>query len=101
MEDTLTRMEEAGLKPDMWTYNTLIGAYGAVDMPYACVKVVREMQEHGFTPDKVTYKNLIMAFTNAGDYLEAARWSLWMQQAGYGQDDCKLSSFHTARHRSH
>ena len=47
----------------------------------------REMQDAGLEPDEITYKQLVRAFRRAGEYLEAARWSLWMKQAGFSRSE--------------
>eukprot|EP00271_Cylindrocystis_brebissonii_P005376 TRINITY_DN1738_c0_g1_i1.p1 TRINITY_DN1738_c0_g1~~TRINITY_DN1738_c0_g1_i1.p1 ORF type:complete len:850 (-),score=254.29 TRINITY_DN1738_c0_g1_i1:973-3522(-) len=85
LEATLERLHEAGLKPDVWTYNILIGAYGDLEMPAAALKVFHNMQSSKLAPDEITYNNLVRAFRRSGDFLEAARWSLWMKQAGFTQ----------------
>ncbi|CAI5465362.1 unnamed protein product [Closterium sp. Yama58-4] len=83
MEDALARMRRSGLRPDVYSYNILIGAYGDAGMPWASVSMVQHMHAEGLLPDQVTYQNLVAAFERAGDFLEAARWSLWMKQAGF------------------
>lgn len=83
VQKVLVEMEEKGWKPDRWTYNTLIRAYGLAEMPDEVIKIFKEMQEAGLMPDRVTYVNLVAAFEKSGNLLEAARWSLWMSQAGY------------------
>ncbi|CAI7804697.1 unnamed protein product [Closterium sp. NIES-54] len=83
MEDALARMRRSGLRPDVYSYNILIGAYGDAGMPWASVSMVQHMHAEGLLPDQVTYQNLVSAFERAGDFLEAARWSLWMKQAGF------------------
>ncbi|CAI5534654.1 unnamed protein product [Closterium sp. Naga37s-1] len=83
MEDALARMRRSGLRPDVYSYNILIGAYGEAAMPYASVSMVQHMHAEGLLPDQVTYQNLVSVFERAGDFLEAARWSLWMKQAGF------------------
>lgn len=49
------------------------------------MKTFKEMQDAGFMPDRVTYVNLVAAFEKAGNLFEAARWSLWMTQAGFAK----------------
>jgi hypothetical protein len=44
--------------------------------------VVKEMQSVEIQPDRITYPNLIVAFEKSDNFLEAARWHLWMKQAG-------------------
>ncbi|CAI6010130.1 unnamed protein product [Closterium sp. NIES-65] len=91
MEDALARMRRSGLRPDVYSYNILIGAYGDAGMPWASVSMVQHMHAEGLLPDQVTYQNLVSAFERAGDFLEAARWSLWMKQAGFspsGESHC-------------
>eukprot|EP01018_Ginkgo_biloba_P006756 Gb_06104 [translate_table: standard] len=82
LANLLIKLKEEGFKPNLWTYNTLIGAYGVVGMTDEAVRVVKEMQDVGIQPDRVTYVNLIAAFEKNDNFLEAARWSLWMKQAG-------------------
>lgn len=80
--DLLIRLKKEGLEPNIWTYNTLIGAYGVAGMPDEAVRVVKEMQSAEIQPDRITYVNLISTFEKSDNFLEAARWSLWMKQAG-------------------
>jgi pentatricopeptide repeat protein len=77
--------QDEGLQPDRWTYNTIIRTYGCADLPDQAVKTFKEMQDADIMPDRVTYINLIGAFEKTGNLLEAARWSLWMTQAGYSK----------------
>lgn len=78
-------MQEEGFKPDRWTYNTLIRTYGYAELADKAVKTFKEMQDAGIMPDRVTYVHLVAAFEKSGNLLEAARWSLWMSQAGYSK----------------
>ncbi|KAG0595034.1 hypothetical protein M758_UG133100 [Ceratodon purpureus] len=83
MEDLFHSMQRDGFSPDRWTYNTLIRTYGYADYPDKAVQTFKLMQDAGIMPDRVTYIMLVAAFEKAGNLLEAARWSLWMTQAGY------------------
>jgi pentatricopeptide repeat protein len=85
MADIFQEMHDEGLQPDRWTYNTIIRTYGCADLPDQAVKTFKEMQDADIMPDRVTYINLIGAFEKTGNLLEAARWSLWMTQAGYSK----------------
>lgn len=76
-------MQRDGFTPDRWTYNTMIRTYGNADYPDKAVQAFKMMQDAGIMPDRVTYIMLVAAFEKAGNLLEAARWSLWMSQAGY------------------
>lgn len=49
------------------------------------------MQDAGLNPDEYTYSNVIRAFRLAGDELEAARWTLWMKQAGFDTETWKVA----------
>jgi pentatricopeptide repeat protein len=76
-------VQRDGFTPDRWTYNTMIRTYGNADYPDKAVQTFKMMQDAGIMPDRVTYIMLVAAFEKAGNLLEAARWSLWMSQAGY------------------
>ena len=39
MESAVQQMQEAGVDPDAYTFNTLVAAYGRAEMPHNCVKV--------------------------------------------------------------
>ena len=39
MENALQEMQEAGVAPDTYTFNTLVAAYGRAEMPHNSVKV--------------------------------------------------------------
>lgn len=78
----IIRLKKEGLEPNIWTYNTLIEAYGVAGMPDEAVRVFKEMQNAKIQPDRITYVNLIAAFEKSDNFFEAGRWSLWMKQAG-------------------
>jgi len=76
-------VQEEGFTPDRWTYNTMIRTYGYADYPEKAVCMFKSMLAAGITPDRISYIVLVTAHEKSGNLLEAARWSIWMNQAGY------------------
>lgn len=83
MQKNFVSVQEEGFRPDRWTYNTMIRTYGYADYPDKAVSMFKTMQDAGIQPDRITYIVLVAAFEKSGNLLEAARWSIWMNQAGY------------------
>lgn len=81
--DRVHSLQEEGVVPDRWTYNTIIRTYGFADYPDRAVYWFKAMQDAGISPDRVTYMILVSTFERAGNIDEAARWCLRMSQAGY------------------
>lgn len=60
------QMEEAGLSPNIRTYNSLANVLGSCGEWERAVGLLGDMRERGLSPDVVTYSSLITACERAG-----------------------------------
>ncbi|KAH6765888.1 LOW protein: PPR containing protein [Perilla frutescens var. hirtella] len=73
MEDSLTNMIQSGnCLPDIFTFNSVIGAYGGCRRIEEMEKWFDEFQLMGLKPDIVTYNILIKSYGNSGLYQKMA-----------------------------
>ncbi|KAG0466969.1 hypothetical protein HPP92_018549 [Vanilla planifolia] len=78
----LAELRDRGLEPDLYSYNTLIKAYGIAGMVEEAVNVVKEMRTKGVEPDRITFTSIISALQRNEMFVEAIKWSLWMEHLG-------------------
>ncbi|XP_057779001.1 pentatricopeptide repeat-containing protein At3g09650, chloroplastic [Salvia miltiorrhiza] len=66
-EDVMREMvEEAGIQPDVISYNTLIDGCILVDDCAGALTYFNEMRKRGIAPTKVSYTTLMKAFASSG-----------------------------------
>lgn len=82
-ERLLKDMLQAGVDPDLITYNTLAAVYARAADPDGVSKVLERMAKVGFQPDKFTYSSVIIANRRAGRSAEAQAASEEARRKGF------------------
>ena len=77
-EEWLRRMEEAGVKRNLTTYNTAINAFGRSRRLENAEQLLQAMPGQGVIPDGLSFKTLVDAGASAGDPVRAERVLEWM-----------------------
>lgn len=60
------QMQDAGITPDIWTYNSLANVLGSCGEWERAIGLLDDMRATGLKPDVVTYSTLVGACEKAG-----------------------------------
>ncbi|XP_068645029.1 pentatricopeptide repeat-containing protein At3g61520, mitochondrial-like [Aristolochia californica] len=75
-----------GLKGNVITYTTLIGAFLQANNVDRAMQLFKEMMNNGLSPDSITYFTLISGLSHAGRLEEACSVAMAMKQDGLSLD---------------
>lgn len=71
--EVLSEMKEAGVRPDVQTFNTLMDICVRGEQPERAVKVFSTLKRLGYRPDGLCYTTLMKALIRLGRHREACR----------------------------
>ncbi|KAL0395557.1 UNVERIFIED_CONTAM: putative pentatricopeptide repeat-containing protein [Sesamum calycinum] len=91
-ENYMNKMVNSGLKPDAFTYNTIIDGYCKLNMVQKADKILLDAQFRGFVPDEFTYCSLVNGLCEDGDIDRAI--SIFSEASGKGIKALMLFSTH-------
>ncbi|XP_027113136.1 pentatricopeptide repeat-containing protein At1g10910, chloroplastic-like isoform X1 [Coffea arabica] len=87
------QMKQAGLKPDIVTYSTLLVGCAKVKDGYSkATELVRELKYHGLQMDSVIYGTLLSVCASNNQCQEAERYFMEMKSEGYSPNVFHYSS---------
>lgn len=66
-EQTLTLMEEFGVKPDVVTYSTIMNAWSSAGLMEKCEEIFEDMIKSGIEPDNHAFSILAKGYVRAGE----------------------------------
>ncbi|EPS64936.1 hypothetical protein M569_09839, partial [Genlisea aurea] len=89
-EQTWLSMMEAGFRPSLVAYNTMITGCGRASRMDHAEKFYFNLREEGLEPDETTYRSLIEGWGRAGNYIQADSYYKELRRIGFNPSSSNL-----------